>query len=113
MATQKSAQAVVQKILADVSRTPAVPEGPCVADTDIIDYALDLVEGNAKARLAKHIESCAICLEDVIELLDERRYWEGQAEFGKTSPSLFPGKEVEPAGRAGDRKSSNRRPRRK
>lgn len=113
MATEKSAQGIVEKILADVGRTRAAPDGPCVADTDILDYALDLVDGDAKARLGKHIETCAICLEDVIELLDERRYWESQAELGKTAPSLFPGQEVEPAGRTGDRKGPNRRPRRK
>jgi hypothetical protein len=86
-----------ERLLADVAAAPAAPEGPCLEPGDLVEYALDLMEEAARARAARHVESCPSCLDEVIALVEERRAWERRADRSAKEPSFLPARDPEGA----------------
>src|SRR4029079_4080963 len=46
-----------ERILASIAAAPAAPEGPCLDDGQVIEYALEMMDEAKRAQAAKHVET--------------------------------------------------------
>jgi len=99
-----------ERILADVAAAPSAPEGPCLDDARIIEYALELMNESDRARALRHLETCPACLDEVIALVEEHRYWEAHTTERDRSPSFLQAREKEPTSDGGAERPPRRGP---
>jgi len=99
-----------ERILASIAAAPAAPEGPCLDDGQVIEYALEMMDEAKRAQAAKHVETCPACLDEVIALLEERRYWEKKESSRDRAESFLPGRTRETTAEGDDPATAPRKP---
>jgi hypothetical protein len=111
MATDKGKAALaVDRVLAAAATAPAAVDGPCLDDGEIVEYALELMEESMRGRAARHVETCPPCLDEVIQFIEERRYWEQRSKDKDRPATFLPAREPETSGADATGRPPGRRP---